>query len=70
MKPFFVAGLIVMVVGIVLLFVSIPHSENHGVNAGDTRIEVTTTHHQRVSPIVSAVLIIAGAGLMLGGRSR
>ncbi len=54
MKPFFVAGLIVMVVGIVLLFVSILHSENHGVNAGDTRIEVTTTHHQRVSPIVSA----------------
>jgi di/tricarboxylate transporter len=70
MKPLFVAGLIVMVLGIVLLFVPIPHSENHGVKAGDVRIGVTTTHHERVSPMVSAVLIIAGAGLMLGGRSR
>jgi hypothetical protein len=70
MKPLFVAGLLVMVLGIVLLFVPIPHSEKHGVKTGDVRIGVTTTHHERVSPIVSAVLIIAGAGLMLGGRSR
>jgi hypothetical protein len=70
MKPLFVAGLITLVVGIVLLFVPIPRSENHGVKAGDVKIGVTTTHHEKASPIISAVLIIAGAGLMLGGRSR
>jgi hypothetical protein len=70
MKPLFVAGLIVLLVGVVLLFVPIPHSESHGIKTGDVNIGVTTTHHERVSPIISAVMIIVGAGMMLGGRGR
>jgi len=70
MKPLFLAGLIVLVAGVVLLFVPIPHRESRGIKSGDMSIGITTTHHERVSPIISAVMIIAGAGMMLGGRGR
>jgi hypothetical protein len=68
MKPLMLVGLIVLVLGIASLFVPIPHSENHGIKAGDVSIGVRTTEHERLSPAISAVIIVAGAGLMLAGR--
>ena len=68
MKPLFVVGLIVLVLGVALLFVPIPHSESHGIKAGDVNIGVKTTEHERLSPVISVVIIVAGAGLMLAGR--
>ena len=45
MKALFVVGLAVVVLGILSFFVAIPHSENHGIKAGDVNIGVQT-HEQ------------------------
>ncbi len=71
MKALFWFGLLVLVLGIASLFVAIPRSETEGVKAGNVNIGVQVRHNERVSPIVSAVLILSGAGMMIaGGRGR
>jgi hypothetical protein len=68
MKPLFVVGLAVIVLGILSFFIAIPHSENHGIKAGDVSIGVQTHESQKVSPAISAVMLVVGAGLMIAGR--
>jgi hypothetical protein len=71
MKIMLFAGLILVVLGIASLLVPIPHSEKHGIKAGDVNIGVETTQSERVSPIISVVLIAGGIALTVGGaRSR
>ncbi len=71
MRVLFWFGLAVLVLGIASLFVTIPQRETHGIRAGDLSIGVQTQHNQKVSPIVSAVMIIGGASMMIaGGRTR
>ncbi len=71
MRVLFWFGLAVLVLGIASLFVTIPQRETHGIRAGDVSIGVQTEHNQKVSPIVSAVMIIGGASMMIaGGRTR
>jgi hypothetical protein len=70
MKPLFAVGLIVLILGIISFFVPVPHSEHHGVSAGDLHMGITTHHEDRVPPAVSIVLLVVGAGLMLGGRGK
>lgn len=70
MKALFSVGLLVLILGIASFFVPVPHSENHGIKAGDVHIGVQTTHSERVQPVVSIVLVAVGAGLMLAGRGR
>jgi hypothetical protein len=68
MKALLLVGVLVMVLGILSFFVPVPHMEHHGVNVGDAHIGVTTEHDEKVSPTVSIVLVIVGAGLMIAGR--
>jgi hypothetical protein len=68
MKGLLMAGVVVLILGIVSFFVPFPHSEHHGIRAGDAHIGVTTEHDQRVPPALSVVLVVAGAGLMIAGR--
>jgi hypothetical protein len=70
MKPLFWVGLIVLVLGIFSLVVPIPRTERHGFSAGDVSVGVTTKHDEKVSPVISAGLILAGAGLMIAGKGR
>ena len=57
--------------GIASLVVPIPSSEKQGIKIGDTNIGVQTSHSERVSPIISAVLIAGGIALTIaGGRTR
>jgi len=71
MKLLLFAGLLMVVLGIVSLLVPIPHSETQGIKIGDTNIGVQTTHSERVSPIISAVLIAGGIALSIAGaRTR
>jgi hypothetical protein len=67
MKMFLYAGLLLIVLGIASLVVPIPHSETEGIKAGDLHIGVQTTHSERVSPIISAVLIAGGIALAVAG---
>jgi len=61
MKALFVVGLAVLILGILSFFVAVPHSENHGIKAGDVNIG---------APAVSVVLLVVGAGLMIAGRKN
>ncbi len=71
MRILFWVGLIVLILGIASLFIALPQRETHGVRAGDISVGIQTQQNEKVSPIVSAVLIIGGAGMMIaGGRGR
>jgi hypothetical protein len=68
MKALALAGVIVLILGIVSFFVPMPHSEHHGVNVGDAHVGVTTEHDEKVPPALSVVLVVVGAGLIIAGR--
>lgn len=70
MKALFGVGLAVIILGILSFFVAIPHSENHGIKAGDVNIGIQTHESARVAPAISVVLVVVGAGLMLAGRGK
>lgn len=68
MRGLALAGVVVLILGIISFFIPMPHSEHHGVSVGDAHIGVTTQHDEKVPPALSVVLVVAGAGLMLAGR--
>ena len=70
MKSLMVVGILLLVLGIASLFVPIPHNENQGISAGDMHIGVQVRHDEKVSPIVTAVLLIGGVGLMIAGSRK
>ena len=71
MKILLFAGLILIVLGVASLVVPIPHTQTEGVKVGGASLGVQTSHSERVSPIVSVVLIAGGIALSIGGaRSR
>ena len=67
MKILLFVGLLMVVLGIASLVVPIPSTETRGIKAGDVSIGVQTSHSERVSPIISAVLIAGGIGLAVAG---
>jgi hypothetical protein len=67
MKILLFAGVLVLALGIASLIVPVPRNETHGIKAGDINIGVQTSHSERVSPIVSAVLIAGGIALAIAG---
>jgi len=70
MKTLFALGLVVLILGIASLFIPFPHYESHGIKAGDVNIGVQTKHNERISPIISGVLILGGAGMMIASGRR
>lgn len=71
MKILLYVGLLMVVLGIVSLVVPIPSTEKESLKAGGVRVGIQTTHSERVSPIISAVLIVGGIGLaVVGTRKR
>lgn len=71
MKILLSAGMLLVVLGIASLVVPIPHTETEGIKIGNTNLGVQTSHSERVSPVISIVLIAAGIALSIAGsRSR
>ena len=71
MKILLFAGLILVVLGIGSLVVPIPHTETEGIKVGKTNLGVQTSHSERVSPVISVVLIAGGIALSIAGsRTR
>jgi hypothetical protein len=68
MKALFVVGLIVLVLGVLAFFVPVPHTEHHGLDAGDIHVGVNTHHSDVLPPFVGVALVVAGAGLMIAAR--
>jgi hypothetical protein len=71
MKILLFAGLLLVVLGIASLVVPIPRTETEGIKVGGTNLGVQTSHSERVSPIISIVLIAGGIALSIAGtRTR
>jgi hypothetical protein len=70
MKILFFIGLVVLILGIVSLVVPIPRSERDGVTVGGVSFGVETRHEEKLSPALSAVMILGGIGAMAAGRGR
>ena len=70
MKALFWIGLVVLILGIVSLVVPMPRNEREGFKVGGVSVGVETQHSERVSPFVSAVMILGGVGAMVAGRRR
>lgn len=68
MKAMALAGVVVLILGIVSFFVPLPHSEHHGVSLGDAHIGVTTEHDEKVPAVLSVVLVFVGGGLIIAGK--
>ena len=70
MKPLLWIGLVVLILGLASLLVPIPRSERHGLQAGDVSIGITTQSEEKVSPMLSGLMILGGASLMIAGKGR
>jgi hypothetical protein len=70
MKALFFIGLVVLILGIASLVVPIPRSEKEGVTVGGVSLGVETRHQEKVSPALSAVMILGGLGAMAAGKGR
>jgi hypothetical protein len=71
MKALFAVGLVVLILGILSFFIPVPHTERHGVDAGDVHIGVNTHTSDLLPPAASIALVVVGAGLMVvGGKAR
>jgi hypothetical protein len=70
MRPLFLIGLVVLVLGILAFVVPIPMSNTHEAKVGDASIGITTHHNQKLSPAVGGVLCAAGAVLLIAGSRK
>ncbi len=70
MKALFWIGVVVLILGIVSLVMPIPRNEREGFMAGGMSFGVETQHQEKVSPFVSAVMILGGVGMMVAGKMR
>ena len=70
MRALLVVGLVILVLGIVSFFVPVPHTERHGLDAGDIHVGVNTHHDEMLPPYVGVILIVVGGGLMVASRKR
>jgi MYXO-CTERM domain-containing protein len=70
MKSLFWIGLVVLILGIASFFVPIPGRQRDTVEIGGLSLGIQTHHDEKASPLVGAVLVLAGAGLLVAGRRR
>ena len=70
MKQLFWIGVVVLFLGFISLSVPIPRTERNGVKAGGISIGVETKREETVSPIVSTIIILAGAGMMFAASRK
>ena len=63
-------GLLVLVLGIVSLFVTIPHKETTSWKAGGVSVGLQTQHSEPVPLPVSIVLMAGGIGMVILGATR
>jgi hypothetical protein len=69
MKPLALAGILLIVLGVLSFTVPLPHHEKHGVNLGDARFSVQTEHSELLPPAVGIILVGGGVvALVLGLR--
>ncbi|MGZ4819408.1 MAG: hypothetical protein ACXVZJ_12325 [Terriglobales bacterium] len=70
MRGLLVIGVILVILGVVSLFVGLPHQHSSGVKIGGAQIGVQTQTSERI-PLPASIAIIAGGVVLavIGGRS-
>jgi hypothetical protein len=68
MKVLFWIGVVVLILGVASLVVPIPHSERQGVTVAGISLGVETRTEEKVSPVLSAVMIVGGLVAMIAGK--
>jgi hypothetical protein len=70
MKILLGVGVLLLLLGGLSLFVPIPRSERQGFKMGGVSLGVETHHDERVSPIVSTLMILGGVAMIIAGRAK
>jgi uncharacterized membrane protein len=70
MKITAVVGIILLALGLLSFVVPVPHSENHGVKIGDTKIGVQTQHSEKLPPAVGIILLVGGVIALTAGTRK
>lgn len=69
MKALALAGILLIVLGVLSFLVPLPHHEKHGISLGDAKFSVQTDHSELLPSAVGVVLIGGGVvALVLGLR--
>jgi hypothetical protein len=68
MSALFWIGLAVLIVGLASLVVPIPRTHEADIQAGGISIGIETQGEEKVSPILSGVMIVGGAGMMIARK--
>ncbi len=69
MKALPSVGLLLLVLGVLVFVVPLPHHETHGLKIGDAKFSVRTEDSEKLPPAAGIVLIAGGVvALVLGLR--
>lgn len=69
MKALALAGVLLLVLGVLSFIIPVPHREHHGVKFGDAKISVETESSDKLPPAAGIVLLAGGVvALVLGLR--
>jgi ABC-type enterochelin transport system permease subunit len=70
MRGLLIVGVVLIILGILSLFIGLPHQHSSGLQVGDAKIGVQTQTSERIPLPASIAIIAAGAVLaIVGGRS-
>ena len=70
MSALFWIGLAVLILGLASLVVPISRVHESGIQAGGISIGIETQGEEKVSPILSGLMILGGAGMMIAPRVK
>jgi hypothetical protein len=70
MKILFWIGLVALIAGAASLVVPIPREQGNSVAVGWLSVRVETRQWEKLPPVLTAMLILAGAAFMVAGRQN
>jgi len=69
MKALPIAGILLLILGVLSFVVPLPHHERHGIKVGDAKFSIQTESSEKLPPAVGIILIGGGVvALILGLR--
>ncbi len=70
MKTLSIAGVLLIVLGVLSFLVPVPQREDHSVKIGDAKIGVQTQSNKMLPPAVGIVLIVGGVLTLVVGMRK
>jgi hypothetical protein len=70
MKGLSLVGVVLLVLGLLVFVVPVPHRESHGVKIGDAKIGVETETSEKLPPAVGIVLLAGGVLALVTGLRK